>query len=99
MNENELNYADSGQVTVPAPERHQTVTYVDSANIGNRYVNNEYQSAQPTVTPQSVEPQVQPTVAPQSVQPQVQPQVKPVVAPQPTVVSQGLQPAAAPQRV
>lgn len=33
---------NQGQVIAPAPERHQKVTYVDSMNVGTRYVNNEY---------------------------------------------------------
>ena len=92
MNENEMNNVNSGQVTVPAPERHQTVTYVDSVNSGNRYVNNEYQSAPqpvqqpaPAVVPQNVQPVQQPTpaVVPQNVQPQPQQIVTRQPMPQP----------------
>lgn len=91
MNENEMNNVNSGQVTVPAPERHQTVTYVDSVNSGNRYVNNEYQSA-----PQPVQ-QPAPAVVPQNVQPVPQPVQQPV----PSAAPQSVQPApaAAPQSV
>lgn len=96
MNENEMNNVNSGQVTVPAPERHQTVTYVDSVNSGNRYVNNEYQSA-----PQPVQ-QPAPAVVPQNVQPVPQPVQQPVpsaapqsVQPAPAVVPQSVQPAPA----
>lgn len=109
MNENEMNNVNSGQVTVPAPERHQTVTYVDSVNSGNRYVNNEYQSApqpvqQPTpaVVPQNVQPAVQPApaAAPQSVQPApaVMPQSTQHV-PQPVVVPQNVKPQPQPQQI
>ncbi len=108
MNENEMNNVNSGQVTVPAPERHQTVTYVDSVNSGNRYVNNEYQSAPqpvqqpaPAVVPQNVQPVQQPTpaVVPQNVQPAAQP--APAAAPQsvqpaPAVMPQSTQPAPQP---
>ena len=115
MNENEMNNVNSGQVTVPAPERHQTVTYVDSVNSGNRYVNNEYQSApqpvqQPTpaVVPQNVQPAAQPApaVVPQNVQPAAQP--APAAAPQsvqpaPAVMPQSTQhvpqPVVVPQNV
>ena len=115
MNENEMNNVNSGQVTVPAPERHQTVTYVDSVNSGNRYVNNEYQSAPqpvqqpaPAVVPQNVQPVQQPTpaVVPQNVQPAVQP--APAAAPQsvqpaPAVMPQSTQhvpqPVVVPQNV
>ena len=92
MNENEMNNVNSGQVTVPAPERHQTVTYVDSVNSGNRYVNNEYQSA-----PQSVQ-QPAPAAAPQSVQPApaIMPQSTQHV-PQPVVVPQNVKPQPQPQ--
>ena len=109
MNENEMNNVNSGQVTVPAPERHQTVTYVDSVNSGNRYVNNEYQSApqpvqQPTpaVVPQNVQPAAQPApaAAPQSVQPApaVMPQSTQHV-PQPVVVPQNVKPQPQPQQI
>ncbi len=115
MNENEMNNVNSGQVTVPAPERHQTVTYVDSVNSGNRYVNNEYQSAPqpvqqpaPAVVPQNVQPAVQPApaVVPQNVQPAAQP--APAAAPQsvqpaPAVMPQSTQhvpqPVVVPQNV
>ncbi len=109
MNENEMNNVNSGQVTVPAPERHQTVTYVDSVNSGNRYVNNEYQSAPqpvqqpaPAVVPQNVQPAVQPApaAAPQSVQPApaVMPQSTQHV-PQPVVVPQNVKPQPQPQQI
>ena len=115
MNENEMNNVNSGQVTVPAPERHQTVTYVDSVNSGNRYVNNEYQSAPqpvqqpaPAVVPQNVQPAAQPApaVVPQNVQPAAQP--APAAAPQsvqpaPAVMPQSTQhvpqPVVVPQNV
>ena len=109
MNENEMNNVNSGQVTVPAPERHQTVTYVDSVNSGNRYVNNEYQSAPqpvqqpaPAVVPQNVQPAAQPApaAAPQSVQPA--PAVMPQStqhAPQPVVVPQNVKPQPQPQQI
>ena len=92
MNENEMNNVNSGQVTVPAPERHQTVTYVDSVNSGNRYVNNEYSQPQPA--PQPV--MQQSTPAPQPVVQQSAPAPQPVVqqsvpAPQPAVVQQRTQ--------
>ncbi len=109
MNENEMNNVNSGQVTVPAPERHQTVTYVDSVNSGNRYVNNEYQSAPqpvqqpaPAVVPQNVQPAAQPApaAAPQSVQPApaVMPQSTQHV-PQPVVVPQNVKPQPQPQQI
>ncbi|MCR4815411.1 MAG: trypsin-like peptidase domain-containing protein [Lachnospiraceae bacterium] len=97
MNENEMNNVNSGQVTVPAPERHQTVTYVDSVNSGNRYVNNEYSQPQPAPQPvmQQSTPVPQPVVqqsapAPQPVVQQSAPAPQPVVqqsvpAPQPVM--------------
>ena len=49
-NEQTFTYsANAGQVTMPAPERHQTTTYIDSVNVSHRYVNNEY--AQPAPAP------------------------------------------------
>ena len=49
-NEQTFSYsANAGQVTMPAPERHQTTTYIDSVNVSHRYVNNEY--AQPAPPP------------------------------------------------
>ena len=115
MNENEMNNVNSGQVTVPAPERHQTVTYVDSVNSGNRYVNNEYQSAPqpvqqpaPAVVPQNVQPVQQPTpaVVPQNVQPAAQPapaaapqSVQPAPAVTPQPVATAPQPVQQPQPV
>ena len=92
------------QQIADAPERKQTVTYVDNVSVSNRYVNNEYtRPAQPvhqSVIPQqpaaaptpAVQPQVQPAAAPA---PAVQPQVQPAAAPAPAVQPQ-VQPAAAP---
>ena len=80
------------QQIADAPERKQTVTYVDNVSVSNRYVNNEYtRPAQPVH--QSVIPQ-QPAAAPApAVQPQVQPQV---AAPAPAAQSQVQPQAAAP---
>ncbi len=45
---------NQGQVFAPAPERKQQVTYVDSMNVGNRYVNNEYMQPGQNVKPAPV---------------------------------------------
>ena len=60
------------QVTVPAPERHQTVTYVDSVETSKRYVNNEYMSQGTPVQPVS-QPAVQPVQSTVQVVQQTQP--------------------------
>ena len=101
-----FSYNQSGvQQVAEAPERKQTVTYVDNVSVGTRYVNNEYaRPAQPV--PKTPIPTVPETAAPAapvqtaSPAPAVQPQVAPV---QPAVTSTPAQtvaptpaPAAAP---
>ena len=102
-NEQTFSYsANAGQVTMPAPERHQTTTYIDSVNVSHRYVNNEYaQPAPPPVV--NVIPRVESASAPQpAAAPTPVQQAAPAPAPQPVAAPTPVQqtaPAFAPQPV